>query len=84
MVDFSLVIWGLPVAPRAKDSGRGAFIQNLGANRFERLNAPYCWSAISGQWLVVTQWKPRSEWWRLMEQLCLGCMKTSVPHALSR
>ena len=57
MVDFSLVIWGLPVAPRAKDSGHVAFRQNLGSNRFEQLNTPFCWSAIGGQWSVVNQWK---------------------------
>ena len=55
MVDFSLVIWGLPVAPRAKDSCSGAFRQNLGSNRFEQLNTPFCWSAIGGQWSVSGQ-----------------------------
>ena len=66
MVDFSLVIWGLPVAPRAKDSGQVAFRQNLGSNRFEQLNTPSAgvrsvvsgqWSAVSGKWSVVNgQW----------------------------
>ena len=51
MVDFSLVIWGLPVAPRAKDSGQVAFRQNLGSNRFEQLNTPSAGvrSVVSGQ-----------------------------------
>ena len=49
MVDFSLVIWGLPVAPRAKDSCHVAFRQNLGSNRFEGQCAPVCWSSIGGQ-----------------------------------
>ena len=54
MVDFSLVILGLPVAPRAKDSGRAAFRQNLGSNRFEELNTLSAGvrSVVSGQWSI--------------------------------